>query len=689
MNKRKSFSVLAIIGMAIAATPILAFIGSKISDSFQVAPYNPNMHALPAYAFETEPDYSTQNDWTFNAMNINSQVTSNYTGNGVKLAIIDSGINYDHEDFIKAGINVVDSHSMSIEWENSQWKLYTKANGYESHLDDENGHGTNVAACVASQLNGVGGSGLAPDVDLYIFNAQGYQWGAIQTALNQCVSLGVDIVNMSIQAYTEDITYQGKTYPASYTIGSVYDITNHVNSCYNHGITVVAAAGNYNTEKPSYPAALDHVISVGSLAKSSSTSKASYSNTGYVDVITSGSVYVAGIDSNSHYKETQGTSFSSPLVSAALALYKQKNPSATPSQIEQALYSTCDPIAGNPSWAGNGRLNVAALLDLEEPPATLSSISVKTAPTKTTYIEGNYFDPTGLVITATYSDSSTIDIDYATHSSDFSFNPSTSTSLTTSHKSVSITYGGKSVTQNITVNAKSLMSISVSGQKTSFMVGDTFSFEGTVTASYDNETSSNVTALSSFTGYDMSITGNQTVTVTYNNQSTTYQITVSPRSETLTITRSSFSTAGGYAWYSWTQSTSDSNSISGKGELYTAETKYMQMNKGSGNKCAAIFNTVAIPGEITSISAKANKTTYRTFNAYVSSTAYSLNGNSMVVGSNATQVGSTTTINGSQTSFGTTNKKYSYFCVQETVSSAAYLDNIIITYIPKIVDSIN
>lgn len=83
----------------------------------------------------------------------------------------------------------------------------------------------------------------------------------------------------------------------------------------------------------------------------------------------------------------------------------------------------------------------------------LSSIAVKTPPTKVSYTEGENFDPTGLVITRTYSDASTSDWSYAEHTSDFTFTPSLSTALTTGNTSVTITYGGKSTTQAITVNA--------------------------------------------------------------------------------------------------------------------------------------------------------------------------------------------------------------------------------------------
>lgn len=163
---------------------------------------------------------------------------------------------------------------------------------------------------------------------------------------------------------------------------------------------------------------------------------------------------------------------------------------------------------------------------------TLSSISVSTAPTKVTYTAGEYFDPTGLAITRTYSDSTSDTYAYAGHTSEFTFSPDTSTALTTSNVSVTITYGGKSTSQAITVNAatKTLSSISISGQTTSFSVDDTFSFGGTVTAHFSDSSTSDVTASATFSGYDMSVAGNYTVTVSYTysgtTKTTTYSITV-------------------------------------------------------------------------------------------------------------------------------------------------------------------
>lgn len=85
---------------------------------------------------------------------------------------------------------------------------------------------------------------------------------------------------------------------------------------------------------------------------------------------------------------------------------------------------------------------------------TLESIAVKTAPTKVAYTEGDKFDPAGLVITKTMSDATAEDITYSdSNKGDFSFNPSLTTSLATTDTKVTITYGGKSCDQAITVTA--------------------------------------------------------------------------------------------------------------------------------------------------------------------------------------------------------------------------------------------
>lgn len=319
-----------------------------------------------------EPQYSTQNTKTFSLMNF-SKAPNQYRGESVKVAVIDSGINYNHEDFgdIEAVSGTIDSTSGS-------WVYYKYGLGYESKLNDTHGHGTNVASVIASQINGLGCAGIAPNVDLYVFkvtnSSNGYEWTAINEALQYCVDNKIDVVNMSFQAYENAVSYNGSSMVASTDCSSI--LSSKINACYNAGITLVAAAGNYNTNEPSYPASNNHVISVGSLADGSTTQKAGFSNTYGIDLVAPGYVQVADKGSTNAYKTTSGTSFSAPIVTAAIALYKQKHPNASPSEIENALYNSCDEISGNPAWAGNGRLNIDRFLGLDEnSPQSISIIS--------------------------------------------------------------------------------------------------------------------------------------------------------------------------------------------------------------------------------------------------------------------------------------------------------------------------
>ena len=80
-----------------------------------------------------------------------------------------------------------------------------------------------------------------------------------------------------------------------------------------------------------------------------------------------------------------------------------------------------------------------------------TAISIETAPTKTKYLVGDYFDPTGLVITRKYSDNSTDTYSYAGHTTEFSFSPATNAALTAENNKVTITWNGLTVDQAINV----------------------------------------------------------------------------------------------------------------------------------------------------------------------------------------------------------------------------------------------
>ncbi len=83
---------------------------------------------------------------------------------------------------------------------------------------------------------------------------------------------------------------------------------------------------------------------------------------------------------------------------------------------------------------------------------SVAGLTIKAQPSKTTYNAGQCFDPTGLVLTATYSDGTVKDVAYSANNTAFVFAPSLTTPLTTSHKKITVSFGGKQVEIPVTVN---------------------------------------------------------------------------------------------------------------------------------------------------------------------------------------------------------------------------------------------
>ena len=158
-------------------------------------------------------------------------------------------------------------------------------------------------------------------------------------------------------------------------------------------------------------------------------------------------------------------------------------------------------------------------------PATLTGISVKTAPTKVIYTEGENFDKTGMVIEATYSDSTKKDVT--------TYTVTDGNNLAAGKSTVTISYteGGvtKTCTQAITVNAVTppapvkLTGISVKNAptKVTYNEGDNFDKTGMVIeATYSDSTKKDVTTYT-YTPTGALTTANTTITISYTEGSET------------------------------------------------------------------------------------------------------------------------------------------------------------------------
>ena len=159
--------------------------------------------------------------------------------------------------------------------------------------------------------------------------------------------------------------------------------------------------------------------------------------------------------------------------------------------------------------------------------ATLQSIEITGEPTKKDYMAGEAFSTNGLKVMGNYDNATQKEI---TEGITWTVTPATLTAGLT-QVSVTATAEGKSTTRTITgltvTAAKTLTSIAVSGTPAEFWKGDTFNHNGmTVTAKWDDNSTTDVTAEATFSTPDMTTAGTKTITVTYKEKTATYDITV-------------------------------------------------------------------------------------------------------------------------------------------------------------------
>jgi len=158
-------------------------------------------------------------------------------------------------------------------------------------------------------------------------------------------------------------------------------------------------------------------------------------------------------------------------------------------------------------------------------PQVLSSIALS-GDYPTIFHVGDNFSNDGMVVTATYESGKTADVTAEATFTGYDMGNAGEQTVTVSYTENEVT---ETATYGITVKAPAtLTSITLSGDyPTEFQQGDAFSSDGiVVTANYDDDTTSDVTAEAEFSGYDMATIGEQTVTVTYQNKTASYGITV-------------------------------------------------------------------------------------------------------------------------------------------------------------------
>lgn len=309
----------------------------------------------------------TPNDPSFGSQSFLNQISApdawdiEKGDSNVVIAIVDAGIALNHPDLRDQiwknradPLNGLDDDMDGYPDNLYGWNLVDNNSNIE-YTDSD--HGVHVAGLAAAATdNSVGVAGLAFGCKLMPLMAgkrtevtHGYD------AIIYAADHGADIINCS----------WGEYYPSF--LGK--DAVEHASS---QGALVVAAAGNGSSDAKYYPAAYPEVMSV--VAVDPLDQKAGLSNYGFYMDIAAPGLALLSTTGRTNYNTKSGTSTSAPLVSAAAALIKSKNPSYSADLIRELLKQSSDTIPSgliNNSYInkmGAGRLNVFRALNMSGVP---------------------------------------------------------------------------------------------------------------------------------------------------------------------------------------------------------------------------------------------------------------------------------------------------------------------------------
>lgn len=258
----------------------------------------------PDHVVETSGQFE---NWGLSKLLANEAKTNGWTGKGIKVGIIDTGVRPDHPDLKLAG-------------------GVTFVEGTNSYADDE-GHGTHVAGIIGALDNDIGTVGIAPGAELYAIkslnNVGVGNLSDVIAGIEWAIEKNLDVINLSLTSEQ-----------SSSILERVLD------RAYNHGILIVAASGNSQTTLPAttdvlYPARYQSVIAVGSVNSQLNRSKFSYFGPSLEFVAPGERIY--STYNQPDYQYGYGTSMAAPYVAGIAALYKQAYPELNQRQIRELM----------------------------------------------------------------------------------------------------------------------------------------------------------------------------------------------------------------------------------------------------------------------------------------------------------------------------------------------------------------
>lgn len=297
----------------------------------------------------TDPFASDQ--YALSLMHITEAWTLEEGSADITVAIIDTGIDTDHEEF--SGRILQTSYNA---------RTKTTSETSLSHVEDDNGHGTMVAGIIAANKNnGLGVAGIISNSKILVIKANNsddpltvedesdqFLESSIAEAIHYARIQEVDVINLSL---------------GTKSINSVTQTA--VEQAIAAGIIIVGASGNDGDTSKFYPASYPGVISVGSIDETMTISTFSNYNDA-VDISAPGQDIVS-TSLNNGYVIGSGTSFAAPQVAGVIALMKSHFQTMSSENIINQLLSTVVDRGdlGFDNWYGFGVVHAAQALSVD------------------------------------------------------------------------------------------------------------------------------------------------------------------------------------------------------------------------------------------------------------------------------------------------------------------------------------
>ena len=341
------------------------------SPLIEAVEYNYLRPTLADPVIPNDPMYPEQ--WNLPLMKLPQAWAIEKGNRNVVIAIIDSGIDYRHDDLApKAWINPGEVPENGLDDDGNGyiddvygWD-FTDAPNLQAEGDylegdnepiDESGHGTHVAG-IAGALpdNGIGVAGVAWECPLMAIRAGLSLGGSSRmqdddsaAAIVYAVDNGASVINMSWGSERRSFVIQDA-----------------IDYAYARGAVLVAAAGNSQKPATIFPAAYRKVIAVASTEQNQQ--RFYQSNFGAsVDIGAPGNV-ILSTQIDNRYRLLTGTSMASPHVAGVAALILAKRPALTHEEVRHILMSTADPVyqedsdALDEKFVGAGTVNAERAL---------------------------------------------------------------------------------------------------------------------------------------------------------------------------------------------------------------------------------------------------------------------------------------------------------------------------------------